>query len=674
MSGRALWLRTNNERPRFRLTAALIALIVASGCNQGTIPLPAGLVQIAHPDLEKVENVARRQLEDERDRLDTKLARAKDKLELASAFGAMGELYHAYELLPAAIACYLNASSLDAESFLWAYYLGTALQEQGEFKAAAKHLNDAAIKRPDNLAVRLRLGEVHLAIGEAPAAKEHFNKLFSDSSFVAAAHYGLGRVAFASGDGEAAATHFEKALQSQPQAGIVHHSLGLALRQLNRMEEAQTHLEEKGSGEIQTPDRLIEKVEALAINSGAYLGRANRALVNGRLAEAVTAFRSAVAADPDSSEIRRNLALALMQQGNVEDAITELREAAETSPDDVWIHFDLGNAYQSKRLSEQAIDAFRRAVQLDPNLVSAHFNLANVLIGLERWDEAKPSLEVVLRLNPEESRAQYLSGMISHHTGDSRTAISKLRNLLEREPTNTVARQGLGTVLKAAGQDQQAFEVYRESLDLDLPAAEKIALIDPLAKLAWKLRHRELAVNYWQRATELDPTSSQAFMNLANALQLMGRRKDARNFFAQAVTLDPSNATAWLSEASLWILDKNFTRARERLEEALLQSPEHAGINHTLARLLATCPLSAVRDGRRSLALARKALGLENNLEHAETIGMALAELGQYEEAIRWQRGLLNQAAMSGERKSFNRLKSHLRIYESRQAVRVSGG
>ena len=635
--------------------------------------MPAGVTPVAHPNLEKIETVARRQIEDQRNKLAAKLNDAEDTLELAGAFGATGELYHAYELYPAATACYRNASLLDPASFLWSYYLGAAFQEAGDFEEAAVHLEDALSKSSDDLPARLRLAEVRLALGDTTAAKGHFNKLFSGGSFAAAAHYGLGRVAVADGDTTTAVAHFEKTLEQQPQAGIVRHSLGLSLRQLDKVEEAEAQLLAKSSGEVVAPDRLIEKIEGLAVGSGAFLGRANRALMGGRLEEAVAAFRSAINADPDSSEIRRNLALALMQQGDVNGAVTELRAAAETSPKDVWVFFDLGNAYQSKQLSDQAIAAFQKALEIDPTLVSAHFNLANVLISHERWGEAKPHLEAVLRLDPEDDRASYLQAMTSHHTGDSQTAIAGLRKLLRDSPTHTVARQGLATILLAGNQRQEAFEIYREALDLDIPASEKIALIDPLAKLAWQLGHRELAVTYWQRATELDPESSLSFMNLANALQLSGRREDARDLFARAVELDPSNATAWLSEASLWILDKNFATARERLESALRQSPEHPGINHTLARLLATCPLSAVRDGRRSLALARKALGLENKLEHAETIGMALAELGQFEEAIRWQRGLLNQAAMSGERKSLDQLMSHLRVYESRQAVRISG-
>ncbi|MEM7354364.1 MAG: tetratricopeptide repeat protein [Acidobacteriota bacterium] len=649
------------------------AIVLVAGCTPQTIEPPADLEPVAHPDLTAIEEVAREQLEAQRATLEAKLRKTDDRMELAGAFGDMGEHYHAYELLPAAIACYRNAVKLDPGSFLWPYYLGTAQQTAGDLEAASKNLEQAIIHRPDDPAALLRLGEVRLALGDAAGASEPFRMILGDADYVAAAHFGLGRAATAAGDASTAVEHFEKVLAHQPDAGIVHHSLGMALRQADRMDEATAHLEEKGSGEVRAPDRLIERIEALAISSGAHLRRGNRALVNGRLDEAAATFRQAVEANPDSAEIRRNLAHVLLRQGQVDRAIEQLTTAAASEPDDVWVHFDLGNAYMSKGFADQAISSFKRAVELDPTLVKGHFNLANALIGRERWQEARPHLDSVLQLEPENDRARYLSAMSSHHSGDNQTAIASLRQLLAEDPKNTVARQGLGSILEITNRRQDAFEVYRDGLDLDLPTQDKIALVDPLAKLAWRLGHRELSVGYWRQATELDPSSSVAFTQLANTLQLTGNRAEARALFAHAVQLDPRNATAWLSEASLWVLDKDYGAARDRLEEALRVAPDHPGINHTLARLLATCPSSTVRNGRRSLALARKALGLENKLEHAETVGMALAELGQFEEAIRWQTGLLNQAALSQDRRAINQLRTTLRVYEARQAVRISG-
>ena len=652
--------------------ASLFAVLYLAACAGEPAPLPSNLEEVVHPDLASVEETARRQLDDQRSILETRLRKGAGRRDLADAFGGLGELYHAYELLPTAAACYRNAERLDSESFLWPYYLGVLHQEAGDLPASVASLQRALQIRSEDLPARRRLGEVRLALGEPGPAREHFDALIDDAAFAAAAHFGLGRAAAAKGENELAVEHFEKTLELQPEAAIVRHSLGLAWRQLGHRDQALELLTKKGSGEVLAPDRLTDRLEALAISSGAYLRRGNQALVNGNLEKAAEEFRRAVKADPRSGTARRNLALVLARQGNFDAAIDALEPAVATDPENVWIHFDLGNLYRTKGKNEKAARSFQRAIELDPTLVSAHFNLANTLIDLDRWAEAGDHLAQVLRLEPEDRRARYLSAMARHKGGESATAIGELRELLRADPTDTVVRQGLATVLVAKGRESAALAVYREGLELELATAEKAELLEPLARLAWKRGERQPALAYWRRITELQPESSQSFTNLANALQLSGQREEARGLFARATELDPSNATAWLSEASLWILGGEFATARERLEAALHEAPNHPGLNHTLARLLATCPIGAIRDGRRSLALARKAYGFERSLDHAETIGMALAEIGEFEEAIRFQRGLLNQAALRGDRAVIQRLATSLKLYERRQPVRVS--
>ncbi len=651
---------------------ACLAILVL-GCAPEAV-LPPDLIPVAHPDLGSIEDIARRQLEEQRATIDAVLGKGAGRLELAGAFGGMGELYHAYELFDAAAACYRNAEKLDQESFLWPYYLGALRQTAGDPEAAAASLERALEMRGDDRPAQRRLGEVRLALGDATGAREQFEALLDGGAFAAAAHFGLGRAAAAAGDAQTAVTHFERALGLQPNAGIVHHSLGLALRNSGRPEEAREQLEEKGAGEVLSPDPLMERLESLAISSGAHLKRGNRALMSGRLDQAEAAFRRAVKADPKAGGARRNLALVLARSGDADGALEELKSAVTIDPDNVRIHVDLGNAYLSKGLGEAAVRSFERAVELDPTLVQAHFNLANALIGLDRWGDARPHLETTLRFEPGHTRARYQHAMAVHHAGDSTTAVRELRSLLKAEPLFTVARHGLAAVLTEAKRGREAKTVYRQGLDLDLPPAERIEMLNALAKIAWREGQRRPAIAYWRRVTELDPDSGDAWTNLANALQLSRQRPEARQLFAKAVELDPTNATAWLSEARLWILAGEFGGARRRLEAALAEVPDDPGLNDTLARLLATCPSAEIRDGQRAMALSRKAYALENSIAHAETFGMAVAELGRFEEAIRWQRSLINEAARTGNREALPRLLANLKRYESRQPVRMAAG
>jgi tetratricopeptide (TPR) repeat protein len=651
-----------------RPVLALAAVLLVAACRREPVVAPGELIDVPVPDLSSVEDVVRDQLGGARAKLDSALSGA-DRRRLADAFGGLGELYQAYEI-PAAAACFENAARLDPESFLWPYYLGVARQKSGDFAAAAASYGKALELRPSDAPARQRLGEVLLARGDAGAA-EHFRALLDEPGFGAAAHYGLGRAAAVRGDAAAAVEHFERALELQPEAGLVHHQLGMALRQLGRGEAAAAQLERKGGGEVTWPDRLVERIESLAISAGATFDRGNRALVNGRYAEAAEHFRRAIDTDPKLVEARRNLAVALRQSGDLDGSLQELRDAAAVAPDDVWVQLDLGNAYRAKGFAEPAVEAYERAVELAPDFASAHFNLANALIGLDRWVEARPHLEAVLALDPRDGRARYLEAMARHRSGDAATAIARLRDLIDDEPTMLAARQGLASIFAETHRPERAVEVYDNALEADLGAEDKARIHVSLADIHWKAGRREDAVAAWRQAAALQPDSSQILTQLANVLQFTGAEAEAREVFARATELDPRNGPAWLSEASLWIRDHRYEQGRRRLEEALRYVPNDPGLNHTLARLLATCPDADIRDGRRSLELARKAFGLADSVDHAETIGMALAEMGQFEDAIKWQNDLVQRAVLSNDRALIRRLVARLRSYENRQPVRV---
>ena len=69
-------------------------------------------------------------------------------------------------------------------------------------------------------------------------------------------------------------------------------------------------------------------------------------------------------------------------------------------------------------------------------------------------------------------------------------------------------------------------------------------------------------------------------------------------------------------------------------------SPEDPTIYYALAWVLATCPKKEVRDGKRAIKLAKRACELSNWKEanSLHTLAVAHAELGQFKEAVKWQK------------------------------------
>ncbi len=101
------------------------------------------------------------------------------------------------------------------------------------------------------------------------------------------------------------------------------------------------------------------------------------------------------------------------------------------------------------------------------------------------------------------------------------------------------------------------------------------------------------------------------------------------------------------------------------LDEAYRRHPGRVTTTTTLARLLAAAPDQAVRDGGRAFLLATDAFNADAAPVHAETVALALAELGRCAEAAEWMRRAVASAERSADAAEAARLKGELPRYEA---------
>ena len=660
---------SNTALPNTLLLAPVLALLCLGACGPA-VEIP-DLPDVPAPDLSAAEKPVAEQVAEAREQLADAERSAESLLDVADAYGHLAEVYHAYDLWGPATAAYANAATLDPNNPVWRYEAGLVAHEQGDFSSARDLFMEALELQPSMSVARLRLAEAHLALGEAEPARQAVEPLIQEDGFAVAARWVSARAAASLGDDETAVAEYRAVLAAAPGADAVHRPLGQSLRRLGRNEEAQKHLSHEGKGQVPVPDPLLQRVQELAQTAGAFLRRGNQALVAERPGDAANEFRRGLEVDPDHLELRLNLGLAQIRDARPADALETFQEAANRHPEEARAHHDLGNALRAAGRVPEAAESLRRATDLQPDYASAWFNLGNVLSGLEHWDEAEEALRRHQQLAPDDSRSAYLLAMAQNGRGNSTAAATQLRELLRRNPNDAVARRGLADVLLGSGQAAAAAQVWMQVGALDLPAVEGGKMLDTGARALGQKGRRRQALQVWRQWVRIEPESSEAHTALANSLQLLGQREEAEGEFAKAVELDPQNATAWQSEISLRILRGDYETALRRANAALERHPEHAGLLDLTARLLATAPIAAVRDGQRALLMADQARRLEPTLQYSETYAMALAEMGRFDDAVKLQTDLARQAQGLGDRQALTRIVTQLRRYEMRQPVRV---
>jgi tetratricopeptide (TPR) repeat protein len=168
-----------------------------------------------------------------------------------------------------------------------------------------------------------------------------------------------------------------------------------------------------------------------------------------------------------------------------------------------------------------------------------------------------------------------------------------------------------------------------------------------------------------------NPNYVEAWMALGDTLRKGGRFDASLKPYAEVVRINPRHAEARFSYAMALVRLRRYKDAKEWLEESARAQPDRPELAHALARLLAAAPDDAVRDGARAMALVQDVVKGNQTTSVGETMAMALAELGQFSNAVEVQRGVIAAAEQAGMSADVRRMTANLARYERRQACRT---
>ena len=233
---------------------------------------------------------------------------------------------------------------------------------------------------------------------------------------------------------------------------------------------------------------------------------AHRLHQQGRLAEAVTAYRQILEADPAQFEVRTNLGAALAALGRYDEAIAEYRAALTGAPGHPGIRRNLALAYAKSARLREAIaeieswpEEQRRSLDVALLLADCYFRLGK-------------EAETVAILSPYEDTAAnhpgfiYLLGTARIRTGDAAGG-QRLVDRILRQGDSAMAQMMMGSARVMGGEFDKAAVAFRRAIELDpkLPLAHS-----HLGKTLLDLGDRDEALRHFELEIERNPTDFDA--------------------------------------------------------------------------------------------------------------------------------------------------------------------
>jgi tetratricopeptide (TPR) repeat protein len=269
------------------------------------------------------------------------------------------------------------------------------------------------------------------------------------------------------------------------------------------------------------------------------------------------------------------------------------------NPNSSLAHNNLGNFFLQNGRTDEAMEQFQKALKIEPRYALAHNNLGAALYQKGRVDEAVTHYQKALEIEPRYAQAHNNLGIVLFQKGQVDAAMAHFQKALAIQPNNAEIYNNFGNALLGKGEAAGALRCFQKAVEI---APDFAGAQENLGMILFQKGQMDEAIVHYQKAVAIQPVNAEFQYNLGYALFLKGEARGAIAHYQRSLELQPQNAIA----------GKN------------------------LAWILATCPETSVRNGRKAVELAEQAARLSGgtNPIFIGTLAAAYAEAGRFPEAV----------------------------------------
>ncbi len=368
------------------------------------------------------------------------------------------------------------------------------------------------------------------------------------------------------------------------------------------------------------------------------------------------------------------------------DARRTLQLALDLDPAQPFALFSLGQLAARENDPKAAIDYFRQAMQRMPGrreilipLADQYRRLgdtaqaAQIAQGLKAEGTAQPlswpdPIRVSLNdLNHSGSRQARL-GLDLLSQGRWRPAALHYGAAVAAEPNNALHRARYARILIALDMLDEARSELAKAHQL-APENEETRELHTLV-LAMSPQTFDEALSTaatWHREK---PESLEALRSLAEVQFRTAHFEEALATLQQVATREPAETDWHSSRARVLAALGRYREARQELATGLRASPNDPTLKLNYARVLACSNAAEGRDGKLALQLSRDLMALQKTAIRMESLAVALAETGQFEESRRLIAEVITIVGDDAQTSMVRRLNGELRAFEAKQPYR----
>ena len=246
---------------------------------------------------------------------------------------------------------------------------------------------------------------------------------------------------------------------------------------------------------------------------------------------------------------------------------------------------------------------------------------------------------------------------------------SLFRHALAVTKDNDTARLNLGSALEAKGDLDGALIQYRETIRLNPKSYQAYSNI---GKILLAQNRPGEALDYCVRAVQTNPGRATLRNNLGIVLAELGRYDEATGEFANALKLNSDYAPPHFQTGKVLLKQGRDAEAMPHFQAALKIEPNNYSMLIFVARVLAADENPQVRNGAEAVSLAVRVNHLTAQPQPValDTLAMACAEVGNFDQAQQLQQQAVSLTEAAGQKEDAAVMQQRLELYKKHQPWR----
>ncbi len=411
----------------------------------------------------------------------------------------------------------------------------------------------------------------------------------------------------------------------------------------------------------------VEKLQAATAETREIYGTNLRFL--DRVDEAKKAYKEAIALDSTRIPSKINLSTLYLAEGNTQEGLKLINEILAIEPNHL-------NALQlSALISEESNDyaaaeaSYRKIITLLPTDINPVYALGELLIKQGKIEEAE-AIHSDMTKNFKSNPSEYaLAGMLAfqkqdfeaasklfqqsvniapsvnglyylasslHQIGNSESALSNLRRILDVEPNNVQATLLTAQILTSQSRLQEAEYELKKLIKASPESAQAYSLLGEVQKA---LGNSDEALASFAKALEIAPENTQATMSRTSILMEQNKSEIALAELQKAMEINSESIAIRTALYNYHMQQNNIEEAMKIVDEGLVETP-----NHSLFLTMKAGAYMALEENEKAIELLKQTTSQDSSfLPAIELLSNIYIVTGENEAALQLADSYLEQ-------------------------------